>query len=1282
MTTSIIATSLFFPIQGRASEQPSPNVAMAEAILHGKRKFVKESLLNDNFSTNPHALVNGLGNDNSMMANVLSQYQNKNDENYSAAYKTAVDIMEKVYNGSDYTQSVTDYVTEFAASLLEFFNLDASGVMSDLTKSIGEIRYESILKDSLDADYTTSSGIKLSSKESELINLRRLEKGAKNLSSFTSLFKSLADNDSGSANGADMLDYYNNFLLPYGDKVNTVLSSFSSEQGSWDKESLEAMNNFITAIAMVQQGDRFVTSSDAVGQKIVTYCPTYFLDESTLDLIGFANNGMKNASTAISSYMFIRSIQEQKDSIAGPLQRIAENTSDSSMKNVYNTFANEISSSADSQTVKYETVIRYINQSGTVSNFISGKISDGVKNAANVANLGTEYTALSSVFSKASNVVGISGWCADKLIGFESTCKKTYELKYLDKMIKQAVKTCNNDISTYESNKTDSNATKVLDDLQFIQKLRLRGETISYSMMHNQFDSPLVKLLATGTLNKDEMADSYLDKIYQYHIDALVGASVMPLSTDGFTVNDGETLTLLYDARYGGVYGLYTKSDKSIYSIAESQYRFANGINVSSGGKLVTATSDFYIPYIKNNGGTVLIGNNVQNLSELSQSSGTATFGNGSFSVYDMQIDGGTVNSGGTASLVCDNVNISNKPTITNVAFTTNTSNISGELQLNGNKFIVNSQATISGTIDGGDVWINGNLKSNSSNVSNLNISGNNNQNIEGNLNVENLNYSSNGTVNQQGTIYVSGNVQNTSTNIINSENTIIKSTGDIAGNYYNSGITLDGTTLSSGKTIKGNVFTKNTVNLGDITVLSSISQESGTLNLNGDVTVKSDAHFNGTVTQGNNDFYSYGDIDGKDITLGNLTMCGKLPQKIESSLQVNDFCNKNKQLTVNATVVVKGAATSENAPINGKNIKLTDTASFGDTYYKGDITVDGLSGSLPQNLYGKLYLTNDITHSGKSNIESLEHTGGTLTLAENADLTVKGIFNNSSSAQIQGDGIINVDSDLYNSGTMDVGTVNLNGDLSNSGTFNAKNLNITSKIPITVSGDEISVTNLDIIGKKQVTVSSVIKVSGKYKGNSKVVNPKNIVVLQLDSNNDISYDDLLNINGDLNIDGYTLIAKKGLTVTNGNIILSNGGKLIVEGNTNISGSSSNKINIDDTSSMKLNKLTFVKGIGNIEVDGDLHFMGDTSLTSTNISGNGTVTINADLYGSSLTINKPQNFNITGKTPQIIECGGANFDNLNIFNPCVSGVTFSDTVYCYGTLTTNDTKIKGTITTK
>ena len=222
LSLSVVA-SLFtaVPITAGAAEVVyTPDKAILENILNGDRHFVIDTLVGDSgfhtdFSTNPHALVNYIGSENTMMDNVLSQYQNKDDPNYSATYKAAVDVMEKVYNSDEYAQTVTDFVTEFSADLLSSFSTDAANFASDLTYSKSQLNYESILKEALASDYTASDGTELSTKEIELENLERLEKGLKCLKAFQAFALSYGKAnhyDDKDENFKNKYDYFKTYL--------------------------------------------------------------------------------------------------------------------------------------------------------------------------------------------------------------------------------------------------------------------------------------------------------------------------------------------------------------------------------------------------------------------------------------------------------------------------------------------------------------------------------------------------------------------------------------------------------------------------------------------------------------------------------------------------------------------------------------------------------------------------------------------------------------------------------------------------------------------------------------------------------------------------------------------------------------------------------------------------------------------------------------------------------------------------------------------------------------
>ena len=985
----------------------SSDVAILENILNGDRHFVIDTLIGTNyktdFSTNPHAIVNYIGNENTMMDNVLTQYQT------DRVYKAAVDIMEKVYNSDEYAESTADFIAEFAADLLSNFSTDAGNFVSDLSYSKSQLNYESILKETLSSDYTASDGTELSTKEIELENLERIEKGVKNLKSFSNFFKSNASaNHMNDDTFDDRMKYYNDYLIPYTDNMNSVLSAFADMQdskGKSDEQKKEDMVNFVTFLAMLNQMDRYEQANTDIESDIVYYAPTFFVSDEALSLIKSGDKAISTVSKTLSTYMFIESIATQSDSMKGALTRMAR-TANPSLKPVLNTFANEIGEAGNQKLIAYESLMQYIRNAGVVKEleqntgkFITKQISKRLPQVQALSKEGLLRTAASKAISDATAVVGISSWCADKTMSFGDTCKKTYELKYLRTLIAQAVCTYQDDLTVYNSNKTETNAKAVLDDLLLIQKLRLRGETIAYKMTQGQWNSPLGRILATGTLNPDDMLMEYLDSSYQARVDAFIGASAMPLSTEPLTVKNGETLAIYYRNDVG-LYGNFTKADGTMFGIGELDYRFANGITVNSGGKILSFvdSTNSYIPYIINNGGDVLVANGSK-ITELSQTSGTTTFASGNFTINELQINGGTVTSPNGGTIKCDSLDISN--------------------------------ATIE-----------------------------------------------------------------------------------------NMPITCDGIILASG-----------TVSISSVTVKSLLNQSSGTLTINGDVIANGDVNFGGTVTQNGTSFKLVGDLSGgsNTVTLGNLNVCGKLPQTISRQITVNDLNAANrKKLILNDKVYVQGEYITNGKITNEENV-----------VFRGQIRNNTVFANL---------------------------------LIKDSDLIIDGCT-------------------------------------------------VTAKKGVNLNG------------------SLIIRNSGK-------------------------------------------LITKGLTLTNGNITISDNSELSVNAITNISNSSSKSFSVDSTSTVNLNKLAIINSMGNIAVDGLLKFGSDASLSSATLTGNGTIQLFGDLIGNSLTVNQPKNFEIVGKLPQEISASGASFYNLNISNPSRGGVKFNNTVYYCGDYTTNGSKVTGTVTAR
>lgn len=1325
---SIIASLLTFNMySSAATSYVSPNMAILENILYGDRHFVLDTLIGTkfktDFSTNPHALVNFIGDENTMMDNVLSQYQNEDNPDYNAAYKIAVDIMEKVYNGDDYVQGAADWVTSFAADLLSIFSSDAQTVMDDLTYSVSQLQYESILKEVLATDYTASDGTTLSTKEIELENLERLDKGLMNLKSFSNAFKSSASaNHMNDGTFGDRMDYYNNYLVPYATSIESALSAFADAQGTTDASDLA---KFVTNIALVAQMDRYEHANEEISSDIVYTAPTFFIDDDTLSTIKGVDTAISTVSKTLSTYMFINSIGTQKEAVGDTLTRMSK-TANPYLKPILIKFASEVGEAGNAKIVGYESLMKYLRDAGAVKELgdwtaekIEDKISDYLGYAFEYSDAGLAKTAVSTVLSKATNVAGISSWCADATMSFGDTCKKTYELKYLRTLIAQAIVTYEDDLEVYLANKTEENAENVLDDLLMIQKLRLRGETIAYNMTYGQWNSALGRLLASGTLNQDEMLLDYLKEAYQSRVDAFIGASAMPLTSDSLTVGYGETLTVNYSADKGGLYATYIKADKTSRGIGELKYKIASGITVQSGGRLTinVPSADVYMPYITNNGGEVLFVSGNVKFSQYSQNSGSLKVAPNTYNLGSLYISGGTVEATSPATMNCKNITLSGTPDISNISVVTDGCSISSSWNLSGNTLTVNKSANISGSVTGGNVYFKGDSSGGYGTVENLYVSGSGSQNLDGTLNTTNLVYSNTGTAKQAGTIYVSGTVKNTSSKVTNGQNTVLKSTGSIIGDHYNSGLSLDGITLDRAMTFGGTLKTLNTVNLDDVSVIGGLTQSNGTLTLNGDVTVSGDSYFAGIVTQNENSYYASGDISVNGTnSFNNIITNGKLLQTLTGTINVTNFTNANtKGVSIVNKLNVSGTLANNGGKMSGMGITLLSGGNFGNSeLYDGDITIQStcdipskLTGNVVISAANKIKQDTDVggylsANSGSIRLENARlNVNGNLTLSvpltvdetgslvcnsaftnsntiagNSTSITIKGIMQNNSTIN---NCILTISKELVNIGSISGGTITSTNDVYNDGTINVDNFNLKTVSLSEVSGNSITTNNLNLIGTGKINFKTNINVEGNYTNNGVKIDDAKIIILSgktITSNKSYS---TLNQTTDLIIDGCTVMVDTA-NISAG-IKLINGAKLII--NKRLSaGATSKIIEIDETSTLTIKKIASISSYSNIIVNGELTLGSDVVIDSTNLSGSGTVNINGDLYGNYLTINKPENVNVTGKTPQIISCGGANFSNLNILNNSRKGVTFSSSVNCYGEYNKNDSNVSGTVIQK
>lgn len=144
--------------------------------------------------------------------------------------------------------------------------------------------------------------------------------------------------------------------------------------------------------------------------------------------------------------------------------------------------------------------------------------------------------------------------------------QKIFECKYLEKIIDEAVKTYKTDLASYQSDKTDENAEKVLTDLDFIKALRLYGEKAAYGSMSAQMESLIGEVLGGG------MTKEYLDRRYQSMVDAFLGCTFNPVSNHKLVLSSGDVLNIMNndDAKKRPVHK--SKNQMARHSICRSRH--------------------------------------------------------------------------------------------------------------------------------------------------------------------------------------------------------------------------------------------------------------------------------------------------------------------------------------------------------------------------------------------------------------------------------------------------------------------------------------------------------------------------------------------------------------------------------------------------------------------------------------------------------------------------------------------------------------------------------------
>lgn len=1196
ISISIIITSCSVAFYAKATNDVDVNVKLLESLLND-REWVIETLEKGILDNNPYNIVNTSATSETLLDEVLQNYKN------DAAFKTLVDAMDVYANKGDYMSGITD-------SVLDLFggNSDAA---NKVVASTDELKYESILNEVLKTDYYSSWGDTLFEENMNLEKLRQQSKMLKKLRTYQTVLKDhigmnygdsyaiivYDPNDTVTAEyKLNIQDYVGHFLDAYQEDLEKYLNNVVSIPSVDNNGSLKKKIVSVGALAAVSLYERTVIPETSYDLDDMYYDGMY---DDTMAILKGAGKVLKIANKTTDCAILLEALQSQKNTTVKTMTRIEKNTSDKDLATVFNNYSDLINSAGDKKTLAYETVTNYLRNENTVTNIISTGCKKGMnkiveESAKKYVNAKT--VVLANSIANAAEIVSITVWVADMATGIEQTAKKIYECKYLKKIINEAVKTYRNDLAIYNKNKTDANAEKVLEDLDFLKMLRLYGEKCAYGSMSAQMESVIGQVLGGGKTKE------YLDRRYQGMVDTFLGCTFAPVSNNEFNLSKGDVLNLRAESINGKkiLCADLNKKNGNIISFAEADMRLLGGINLNG------ATINIF----DNNLGVYLpIINNSVDGSQINVYSDNVVFGtinnSSNLSIEIKRADKNfkiaeAINNSG-------NLRLSNE--LSNSQINIYNLNNSGLINMSNCKLDCYGTAYNNGTINGMvNICFGNQLFTNSYYIVQSQIIGGNGQYTD--LEISN---STKEGIKVNGTQTVTNSINNTKCRLRSGERIFLTGNCSIYNNKLKNPVSLKDFSSTAPITFDGNVYLNGTVSLaGKCLFLDGLEATSNltTFTLKNDANVKGDMLYTSGVINGSSFLKLHGDLDvtASNPTISNLELVGRLSQQINSSssLNIDNFINKNSSVggvILNSQINILNSLqiNSFGKIKNGKNIFLTNNAFVKGETLNGDISSKNWVCNTSPQINGTLYAVGDLTvlPNMNLNVKSYNQSSGSLVIDKGSTLNCNEYF--AQSGTTTNNGTINVKDDSIISGELKGGKFYTKGNLNVSSSFAPDELIFESKIAQNFNGSssaKVKKLQLNNSSKDGISFNNPLTVTEELQVlDNNIINGKNIILTgkavvdgeklngsisakDWECSSPLNVKDTLYANGNINILDFLYVHAGNYNQTSGSLIIGDKTNLNIDNIFVQSGTTTNKgtINVVDDSviSAELNGGNFI----------------------------------------------------------------------------------------------------------
>ncbi len=1268
--TALVLILAFFtsivPAAGSADTEPTPYQDMLNAVLNGERSWVTDTLVNDNRATNPIAILNGRQGGKSLAKDALDRYRGIDAESqtYQAIYRGMVSVMDKVYNADEYVGTLIDAAGKIVAWAANLFSSsqEIALMLDDLTASRDELHYDSLLKGMFTKSYTASDGTTLQELEGSLGTVQAVKNYLKIGKSLNSLAKSwmssyndpedpdasygyYLDGELLHYNGrlrAFSAEYIEDFAIPLEENAESFLNSIGKVAGKSRtifNTTPEASARIAANLAMIAQLSIIAPQSELNGFSYREYINELLLDYEAKDLLSISGFFLNYSYTAADTYIYLNSIQQQKEWIAGPLYQIAGTTDDMSIRDSVRNFDNLLREEYDKSLLSWDTIQRYLRENQVVSK----KLSKAVKSyLAKSLHLTRDY-ALGATLADLVAVVSISSWAADQVVGLKETCKKTYELLYWERFKELSLQVYRDNLEDYQNSPSEETAETVIQDLLFLQKVQLYGEKIAFDLVTAPNDSWL------GSLYDCTEIQENWEKEYQYRVDELMAASVLPPIT-GITVKSGSTMIV----RYREDIGYYAVIDGVDY--IDLPVRLSGGLTLN--GTLIVdnpLSTALGIGFISaGNGAVIQLKNGDLCIGELEQEPGSIRISLGNNSTIrvteNLTLYTAACSGGAPGSIVTKNAELHGNAQMT--------------IQVSGD---------VTGVGGGAETII---------------MTGEKGR-IDGTLNV--------GTLRLQGSAAeITGKISVTDTlygpavSLTGARN--IEFSGDtIETGIWNGDLTVRNAALN-GVRIKGSLFDKGgTTYNSTVTVDKALSCTGESMMGSGDtLQVYGSAWFSKPIA-GAGKLRLWGDLSTADnLTLPQeITLCGKVSQGVSGVFAVDTihFANTGSVgITVRDTVTVTRLLDNPVGKVTAETpIFLGDTALVAEDF-RGTISVLNWTPKNGAVVSGDLIIRDGGTVTG----ERLT-VGGTLTaegtaildgcavqvggLRSNTALTLENgaVLTANGPAELRGTlsslTELTVNGDLFVARFSTDGALRVRGDVTVQENAALGTLTLDGTFVQEIAGADFTVENLNILNSsgRPLRLGQTITVTGCYSNPACEIRGGKIKG-GLETTESVTADKTLS--GDLilvsplTVTGCTLtvngrLSAKSITLVNSTLVVNGslsadgltleGSILTVDGDITLSGGAC----LLDGVSLVRTEGTLYSPRGTIVSEGSLEVRGDLILEDTTLTG-GTVILGGDLYGNASL--QPGSLCLNGKTRQRISAGGLTAGDMTLANPSRGGI--------------------------